>query len=125
MEFFVFSILLEKKFISVPPSCIAGAVLTASVIGLNHCSLESMRPFLDELSEKLESTSDVLTPIYYSIEDCVKKAYHPTQNGNHDDDALLGQSFEQCKLQEMMDHDEQMTTINGKETPVDVQNVEF
>ena len=81
-----------------------------------------MQSLVDELSYRLEISHQVIGPISNSIETCVQRAFHASRNDDMDH-STSDQAFDQTKLQELMDHSEEMSPVNGKETPTDTEDI--
>lgn len=124
----------EREFICCQPSCIAGAAIVAAIQGLTHTSQADMAPCIERIASMLGCTASYLHPILNALETSVKRA---ASGGNGDSsssgpgDSTDGGAGFNSKLQQyskhsaMMDQGEDITDTDGKETPVDVLDIQF
>uniref|UniRef100_A0A6A7G2P5 G1/S-specific cyclin-D3-like n=1 Tax=Hirondellea gigas TaxID=1518452 RepID=A0A6A7G2P5_9CRUS len=120
----------ERHFISQRPSYIAGAAIMAAMQGLTHASLSNMAPCIENISNMLDSSPDVIQTLLFALEESLKRASGSNSSSNgglspdtDDTGSSKQQSYSKMGGGSMMEDEEQMQEGDGKETPVDVFDV--
>ena len=132
----VHSLTAELEFICSQPSCIAGAAIVAAIQGLTHTTQTDMAPCIDRIASILGTSSTYILPLLCALESSAKRVASGSRNadnttqqpGDSSSTSLDGNKQQYppySKLSSLIDEDEVMIDTDGKETPVDVLDVQF